>query len=152
MDKFTNSRSLFTTILKLYKHSLEKSDIEKIWSVIRRLDPIVLESALQMYLSTSESEWFSWDSLKNAIKKSMRTKYPSGYEQFGVVSKQLIRCGLNGRQSIDLITDKVIDQIGGWAYLFNSTNLGMDRANFIKAYDQLVEDKITEEMMSLWVM
>lgn len=70
------------------------------------------------------------------------------YEAWGELTKMLRRgYGINRTPSLDDLTQRALDAIGGWRWFCNSDNPVADRARFIQAYEQLVARQNNDIML-----
>lgn len=141
-------------LIPLYKHDLEKSTWTEIWKYLKASG--TYPDVVTRYRDTANSPFFDFSHMVKCVREIKKEQYPTAQEAWGKLLKG-IKSLPNKKEPVDMLPPlmkNTIDGLGGWEYFINieSDKLAIERSNFIRIYDRLLEKKVTQEMGRIeWV-
>jgi len=118
------------------------------WEMLKDIPDKQFISAIKKILATKEEIYKSTNIIALIRKNAIRNDIPVAGDAWGEVLSLVSSVGSYGSPVFShSIIERAVKGIG-WITICLSTNIGMERAHFLKIYDQLAERETKEVVLS----
>lgn len=140
----TNLKEQLKELLIWYKITTEDENFANyFYDLVRRLQEFPqAEKAVERYYRTAKSSFFDLSYLWECLRKEIATELPKKETAWKLVVKGVSAYGKQNKPEFHPIVDSAIEGIGGWKHLCNVDNLSIERSNFYKIFDSLIEEEL----------
>lgn len=147
----TTNPKQFQTMLTLFQHSLPQ-DAQV--NLFKQLQPFgnTANKAMARYMANPPSGFFDWSALMKCLRTELLLEagLPQPEAVWGFITKEILRTPLYAKITWPPVVGDVVKQLGGAMAVRNNTNEVSMRSRAIAAYQTLLDDFLTEYIVSKW--